>query len=393
MMDLPGLPLYFGETIELLRDTVRSFAADEIAPRATVIDHDYPFPADLWKKLGDLGLHGMTVGEEYGGEALGYLAHIVAMEEVSRASVSLGLSYGMHSNLCVSQLHRNANPAQKAKYLPPLVAGDHVGSLAVSHPGTSRGLVGMELYARKRGGLFVLNGSSLWITNASGRNADTLLVYARTGADAGLEGITAFIIEKSFKGLFFGTTEDKSHTRRANICPVFFKDCEIPEENVLGSVDGGMKVLMGNLGYERAVQCGGLLGSMAACMDALVRVHDHGPFGPVIDGFPFVQSELAQMSATHQACRALVYAIGHACDRAANSYPLRMRADSALLYLAEKATWMAYEAMQTVGSMDYTQGLAIERLWRDAKLYEVSAVNSQIRSNRVGRDSCESIGA
>src|SRR5436309_8465605 len=278
MTPLPGLSFELGETIEMLRDTVRSFAADEIAPRATAIDHDNLFPADLWKKLGDLGLHGMTVSEEYGGTNLGYLAHMVAMEEVSRASASVGLSYGAHSNLCVNQLHRNGSVAQKAKYLPKLVSGEHVGALAMSEPNAGSDVVSMKLRAERKGDRYVLNGSKMWITN--GGDAETLIVYAKTAPVAGPEGITAFILENGFKGLSFGSKLDKLGMRGSNTYPVFFEDCEVPADNVLGGVGNGAKVLMSGLDYERAVLSGGPLGIMAACMDAVLPyVHERTQFG------------------------------------------------------------------------------------------------------------------
>jgi isovaleryl-CoA dehydrogenase len=385
MNHLPGLSFDLGETIEMLRDTVRSFAADEIAPRAAAIDHDNLFPADLWKKLGDLGLHGMTVSEEYGGTDLGYLAHIVAMEEVSRASASVGLSYGAHSNLCVNQLHRNGNAAQKAKYLPPLVAGDHVGALAMSEPNAGSDVVSMKLRAHQRGDRYVLNGSKMWITN--GGDADTMIVYAKTDPEAGPKGITAFIIEKGFKGLSFGNKLDKLGMRGSNTYPVFFEGCEVPEENVLGGVGNGVKVLMSGLDYERAVLSGGPLGIMAACMDVVVPfIHDRKQFGQSIGEFQLMQGKLADMYTTHQACRAYVYAVGQACDRADHARTLRKDAAGAILYSAEKATWMAGEAIQALGGVGYTKEFPVERLWRDAKLYEIGAGTSEIRRMLIGRE-------
>ncbi|MDZ5455880.1 isovaleryl-CoA dehydrogenase [Azohydromonas lata] len=385
MMHLPGLSFDLGETIEMLRDTVRSFAADEIAPRAASIDHDNLFPADLWKKLGDLGLHGMTVSEEWGGTDLGYLAHMVAMEEVSRASASVGLSYGAHSNLCVNQLHRNGNAMQKAKYLPPLVAGDHVGALAMSEPNAGSDVVSMKLRAERKGDRFVLNGSKMWITN--GGDADTMIVYAKTDPEAGPKGITTFIVEKGFKGLSFGNKLDKLGMRGSNTYPVFFEDCEVPEENVLGGLGQGVKVLMSGLDYERAVLSGGPLGIMAACMDAVVPfVHDRKQFGQSIGEFQLMQGKLADMYTTHQACRAYVYAVGQACDRADHARSLRKDAAGAILYAAEKATWMAGEAIQALGGVGYTKEFPVERLWRDAKLYEIGAGTSEIRRMLIGRE-------
>jgi isovaleryl-CoA dehydrogenase len=385
MTQLPGLNFGLGETIDMLRDTVANFAAKEIAPRAAAIDHDNLFPADLWKKLGELGLHGLTVSEEYGGTNLGYLAHIVAMEEVSRASASVGLSYGAHSNLAVNQLHRNGSAAQKERYLPKLVSGEHVGALAMSEPNAGSDVVSMKLRAHKRGERYVLNGSKMWITN--GGDADTLIVYAKTDPEAGPKGITAFIIEKGFKGLSFGHKLDKLGMRGSNTYPVFFEDCEVPEENVLGGVGNGVKVLMSGLDYERAVLSGGPLGIMAACMDAVLPyVHDRKQFGQSIGEFQLMQGKLADLYTTHQACRAYVYAVGRACDSADHARTLRKDAAGAILYSAEKATWMAGEAIQTLGGVGYTKELPVERLWRDAKLYEIGAGTSEIRRMLIGRE-------
>ncbi|MFM0616083.1 isovaleryl-CoA dehydrogenase [Paraburkholderia nemoris] len=385
MVQLSGLTFDLGDTIEMLRDSVRVFAAKEIAPRATQIDHDNVFPADLWKKLGDLGLHGMTVSEEYGGCNLGYLAHMVAMEEVSRASAAVGLSYGAHSNLCVNQLHRNGSPAQKEKYLPKLVAGEHVGALAMSEPNAGSDVVSMKLRADKRGDRYVLNGAKMWITN--GGDADTMVVYAKTEPDADTKGITAFIVEKGFKGLSFGTKLDKLGMRGSNTYPVFFEDCEVPEENVLGSVGSGVKVLMSGLDYERAVLSGGPLGIMAACMDVVLPyVHDRKQFGQGIGEFQLMQGKLADMYTTWQACRAYVYAVGLACDRADHARTLRKDAAGAILYAAEKATWMAGEAIQALGGNGYINEYPTPRLWRDAKLYEIGAGTSEIRRMLIGRE-------
>jgi isovaleryl-CoA dehydrogenase len=385
MPHLPGLAFDLGETIDMLRDTVQQFAADEIAPRAAAIDRDNLFPADLWKKLGALGLHGMTVKEEYGGSDLGYLAHIVAMEEVSRASASVGLSYGAHSNLAVNQLHRNGNEAQKTKYLPKLVSGEHVGALAMSEPNAGSDVVSMKLRAEAKGDRYVLNGSKMWITN--GGDADTMIVYAKTDINAGPSGITAFIIEKGFKGLSFGAKLDKLGMRGSNTWPVFFEDCEVPAENVLGKEGGGVKVLMSGLDYERAVLSGGPLGIMAACMDAVLPfVHERKQFGQSIGEFQLMQGKVADMYSTWSASRAYVYAVGQACDRGDHSRGLRKDAAGAILYSAEKATWMAGEAIQALGGVGYTNEYPVGRLWRDAKLYEIGAGTSEIRRMLIGRE-------
>ncbi|WP_423228708.1 isovaleryl-CoA dehydrogenase [Pseudaquabacterium rugosum] len=382
---MPGLTFDLGDTIDMLRDTVRSFAATEIAPRAARIDHDNLFPVDLWKKLGDLGLHGMTVAEEYGGTQMGYLAHMVAMEEISRASASVGLSYGAHSNLCINQLHRNGTTQQKATYLPKLVSGEHVGALAMSEPGAGSDVVSMRLRADKRGDRYVLNGSKMWITN--GGDADTLIVYAKTSPEAGSKGITAFIVEKGFKGLSFGSKLDKLGMRGSNTYPLFFDDCEVPEENALGGVGHGVKVLMSGLDYERAVLSGGPLGIMAACMDVVLPyVHERKQFGQSIGEFQLMQGKLADLYTTWQACRAYVYAVGQACDRADHARSLRKDAAAAILYAAEKATWMAGEAIQVLGGNGYINEYPTPRLWRDAKLYEIGAGTSEIRRMLIGRE-------
>jgi len=385
MTHLPGLSFDFGETIAMLRSTVQSFAADEIAPRAADIDRDNLFPADLWKKLGSLGLHGMTVSEEYGGSELGYLAHIVAMEEVSRASASVGLSYGAHSNLCVNQLHRNGTAEQKARYLPKLVSGEHVGALAMSEPNAGSDVVSMKLRADRKGDRYVLNGAKMWITN--GGDANTLIVYAKTEVDAGPKGMTAFIVEKGFKGLGFGSKLDKLGMRGSNTYPVFFEDCEVPAENVLGGEGLGVKVLMSGLDYERAVLSGGPLGIMAACMDSVLPyVHDRKQFGQSIGEFQLMQGKLADMYTTWQACRAYVYAVGQECDRGDHARTLRKDAAGAILYSAEKATWMAGEAIQALGGNGYINEYPVGRLWRDAKLYEIGAGTSEIRRMLIGRE-------
>jgi isovaleryl-CoA dehydrogenase len=380
-----GLTFALGETIDMLRDSVHGFAEEQIAPRAAAIDSDNQFPADLWKKLGALGLHGMTVGEDYGGSDMGYLAHIVAMEEVSRASASVGLSYGAHSNLCVNQLHRNGSEAQKRRYLPKLLSGEHVGALAMSEPNAGSDVVSMKLRADLKGDRYLLNGSKMWITN--GGDADTLIVYAKTDIHAGPKGVTAFIIEKGFKGLSFGPKLDKLGMRGSNTYPVFFDDCEVPVDNVLGSEGSGVKVLMSGLDYERAVLSGGPLGIMAACMDVVLPyVHERKQFGQSIGEFQLMQGKLADMYTTWQACRAYVYAVGQACDRGDHSRTLRKDAAGAILYSAEKATWMAGEAIQALGGNGYINDNPTGRLWRDAKLYEIGAGTSEIRRMLIGRE-------
>jgi isovaleryl-CoA dehydrogenase len=384
-MHIPSLDFGHGEIIEMLRDTVRAFAEKEIAPRAAQIDRDNEFPADLWQKFGDLGLLGMTAEEEYGGTAMGYLAHIVAMEEISRASASVGLSYGAHSNLCVNQIRRNGTAAQKAKYLPGLISGTQVGALAMSEPNAGSDVVSMKLKAEKKGDRYVLNGSKMWITN--GGDADTLVVYAKTDLNAGAKGMTAFIVEKGFKGFSHGTHLDKLGMRGSNTFPLFFDDCEVPEENVLGGVGNGAKVLMSGLDYERAVLCGGPLGIMAACMDVVLPyLHEREQFGTPIGEFQLMQGKLADMYSTWQATRAYVYAVGQACDRADHARSLRKDAAGAILYSAEKATWMAGEAIQTLGGVGYTNEYPTGRLWRDAKLYEIGAGTSEIRRMLIGRE-------
>ncbi len=385
MPHLPGLAFDLGETIAMLRDSVQQFADDEIAPRAADIDASNLFPADLWKKLGALGLHGMTVKEEYGGSDLGYLAHIVAMEEVSRASASVGLSYGAHSNLAVNQMHRNGSEAQKKKYLPKLVSGEHVGALAMSEPNAGSDVVSMKLRAEAKGDRYVLNGSKMWITN--GGDADTMIVYAKTDIGGGPKGISAFIVEKGFKGLSFGAKLDKLGMRGSNTWPVFFEDCEVPAENVLGQEGGGVKVLMSGLDYERAVLSGGPLGIMAACMDVVLPfVHERKQFGQSIGEFQLMQGKLADMYTTWSASRAYVYAVGQACDRGDHARSLRKDAAGAILYSAEKATWMAGEAIQALGGVGYTNDYPVGRLWRDAKLYEIGAGTSEIRRMLIGRE-------
>ena len=382
MQAFPGLDFHQGETLDMLRATVQQFAADEIAPRAAEIDRSNQFPADLWRKMGDLGLLGITVEDTYGGTGMGYLAHIIAMEEISRASASVGLSYGAHSNLCVNQIRRNGSDAQKERYLPRLVSGDHVGALAMSESGAGSDVVSMRLRADRQGDRFILNGSKMWITN--GPDADTLVVYAKTDPTAGPRGITALLIEKGMPG--FGTAQklDKLGMRGSNTCELVFQDCAVPIENILGQEGSGVNVLMSGLDYERAVLAGGPLGIMAACLDAVLPyVHERQQFGQPIGEFQLMQGKLADMYTTLTACRAYVYAVGQACDRGETT---RKDAAGAILYAAEKATWLAGEAIQCLGGNGYINDYATGRLWRDAKLYEIGAGTSEIRRMLIGRE-------
>jgi isovaleryl-CoA dehydrogenase len=379
---MPGLNFGLGETADMIRDTVESFAAAEIAPRAEEIDRSNEFPRDLWPRLGELGLLGITVEEEEGGSGLGYLEHVIAMEEVSRASASVGLSYGAHSNLCVNQIRRNGNPEQRKKYLPKLISGENVGALAMSEPGAGSDVVGMRTRAEKKGGRYVLNGSKMWITN--GPDSEVLVVYAKTDADAGSRGITAFLIEKGMAGFSTAQKLDKLGMRGSNTCELVFEDCEVPEENVLGDVGGGVGVLMSGLDYERAVLAAGPLGIMQSCMDIVVPyVHEREQFGRPIGTFQLMQGKLADMYTTMNATRAYVYTVAQACDRGETS---RKDAAGAILYAAEKATWMALEAIQALGGNGYINEFATGRLLRDAKLYEIGAGTSEIRRMLIGRE-------
>ena len=386
MQDFPALDFRHGETIDMLRATVRQFAADEIAPRAADIDRTNTFPMDLWRKMGDLGVLGITVEEEYGGTAMGYLAHIVAMEEISRASASVGLSYGAHSNLCVNQIRRNGSAAQKQKYLPTLVSGEHVGALAMSEPGSGSDVVSMRLRADRAGDDYILNGSKMWITN--GPDAHTLVVYAKTDPQAGPRGITAFIIEKEMPGFSTAQKLDKLGMRGSNTCELVFENCRVPALSVLGGEGNGANVLMSGLDYERAVLAGGPLGIMAACMDAVLPyVHERQQFGQPIGEFQLMQGKIADMYTTMNACRAYVYAVGEALDRGdLAGRSARKDAAGAILYASEKATWMAGEAIQALGGNGYINDYATGRLWRDAKLYEIGAGTSEIRRMLIGRE-------
>ncbi len=386
MQDFPALDFRHGETIDMLRATVRQFAADEIAPRAADIDRTNTFPMDLWRKMGDLGVLGITVEEEYGGTAMGYLAHIVAMEEISRASASIGLSYGAHSNLCVNQIRRNGSAAQKQKYLPTLVSGEHVGALAMSEPGSGSDVVSMRLRADRAGDDYILNGSKMWITN--GPDAHTLVVYAKTDPQAGPRGITAFIIEKGMPGFSTAQKLDKLGMRGSNTCELVFENCRVPALSVLGGEGNGANVLMSGLDYERAVLAGGPLGIMAACMDAVLPyVHERQQFGQPIGEFQLMQGKIADMYTTMNACRAYVYAVGEALDRGdLAGRSARKDAAGAILYASEKATWMAGEAIQALGGNGYINDYATGRLWRDAKLYEIGAGTSEIRRMLIGRE-------
>jgi isovaleryl-CoA dehydrogenase len=367
-----------GESVAMLRDSVRDFAAKEIAPHAAEIDASNQFPPELWRKLGRIGLLGITVEEEYGGTAMGYLAHIVAMEEISRASASIGLSYGAHSNLCVNQIRRNGTAAQKKTYLPKLISGEHVGALAMSEPGAGSDVVGMRLRAERRGDRYVLNGNKMWITN--GPDANVLVIYGKTSD----QGITAFLVEKGMKGFSTAQKLDKLGMRGSNTCELVFRDCEVPAGNVLGQEGAGVKVLMSGLDYERAVLAGGPLGIMAACLDAVLPyVHERKQFGQPIGEFQLMQGKLADMYTTFSACRAYVYAVGQALDRGETT---RKDAAGAILYAAEKATWMAGEAIQALGGMGYINETPTGRLWRDAKLYEIGAGTSEIRRWLIGRE-------
>jgi isovaleryl-CoA dehydrogenase len=382
MINYPTLNFELGETADLLRDTVSGFAAAEIAPRAADIDRDNQFPHDLWKKMGDLGLLGITAEEQYGGAGMSYLEHIVAMEEISRASASVGLSYAAHSNLCVNQISRNGSKEQKEKYLPNLISGDYVGALAMSEAGSGSDVVSMTLRADKQGDKFILNGNKMWITN--GPDADVLVVYAKTDLAAGSRGITAFLIEKGFKGFSTAQKLDKLGMRGSNTCELVFENCEVPEENVMGGVGNGVAVLMSGLDYERAVLTGGPVGIMQACMDSVVPyIHDRKQFGQSIGEFQLIQGKIADMYCGMNASRAYAYAVGKACGNGKN---IRKDAAGAILFVAEKATQMALDAIQILGGNGYINEFPTGRLLRDAKLYEIGAGTSEIRRMLIGRE-------
>jgi isovaleryl-CoA dehydrogenase len=379
---MASLNFDLGDNIDMLRDSVRSFSDDRIAPRAAEIDRTNEFPRDLWPEMGALGLHGITVEEEFGGSGMGYLAHCVAMEEVSRASASVGLSYGAHSNLCINQIKLNGTPEQKRRYLPKLISGEHVGALAMSEPGSGSDVVSMRTRADKKGDRYILNGNKMWITN--GPDAEVLVVYAKTDPSAGPRGITAFLIEKGYKGFSTAQKLDKLGMRGSNTCELVFEDCEVPEENVVNQVGRGVNVLMSGLDYERAVLAAGPLGIMQAALDVVIPyVHERKQFGQAIGEFQLMQGKLADMYVALNACRAYVYAVAKACDRGEVT---RKDAAGCILYSAEKATWMALQAIQCLGGNGYINEYPTGRLLRDAKLYEIGAGTSEIRRWLIGRE-------
>ncbi|MFQ3191799.1 MAG: isovaleryl-CoA dehydrogenase [Paraglaciecola sp.] len=378
----PTLNFGLGEDIDMLRDNVYNFAQGEIAPLAEKADKDNSFPNELWPKLGEMGLLGVTVAEQFGGSDMGYLAHVIAMEEVSRASAGIGLSYGAHSNLCVNQIHKNGSDAQKQTYLPKLVSGEHIGALAMSEPNAGSDVVSMKLRADKRGDVYVLNGSKMWITN--GPDAHTFVVYAKTDVSAGAKGMTAFIVERGTEGFSQAQKLDKLGMRSSNTCELVFQDCEVPAENILGQEGGGAKVLMSGLDYERVVLSGGPLGIMQACMDLVIPyIHDRKQFGQSIGEFQLVQGKVADMYTQMNAARAYVYAVARSCDRGETT---RKDSAGAILYSAELATKMALDAIQLLGGNGYINDFPAGRLLRDAKLYEIGAGTSEIRRMLIGRE-------
>ena len=387
MTDLPGLDFQLGDDVDALRDAVRDFAQSEIAPRAAEIDASDQFPMELWPKMGALGVLGITVGEQYGGANMGYLAHMIAMEEISRASASVGLSYGAHSNLCVNQIKRNGSDAQRAKYLPKLVSGEHVGALAMSEPGAGSDVISMKLKAEHKGDHYLLNGTKMWITN--GPDADTLVVYAKTEPELGARGVTAFLIEKGMHGFSVAQKLDKLGMRGSHTGELLFTNVEVPAANVLGALNGGAKVLMSGLDYERAVLTGGPLGIMQSVMDAVVPyVHDRKQFGQSIGEFQLIQGKLADMYTVLQAGRAFAYTVAKNLDLLGPQHVRQVRKDcaSVILWCAEKATWMAGEGIQVFGGNGYINDYPLGRLWRDAKLYEIGAGTSEIRRMLIGRE-------
>ena len=380
--EMPGFNFDLGETADLLRDSVSAFTFNEITPRAADIEAANDFPQDLWRKFGDIGVLGITVEEKYGGSGMGYLEHVVALEEISRGSAAVGLSYGAHSNLCVNQIRLNGSEEQKLRYLPKLVSGQYVGSLAMSESGAGSDVVGMATRAEKKGDRYIINGSKMWITN--GPDADTLVVYAKTDPDANQRGITAFIIEKGMKGFSTSPKLDKMGMRGSNTCELVFEDCEVPVENVLGSENNGVNVLMSGLDYERAVLAAGPIGIMQACMDVVIPyVHERKQFGKAIGEFQLMQGKLADMYVTMNASKSYVYGVAKACDRGEVT---RKDAAGAILYASEKATWMALEAIQCLGGNGYTNDYPTGRFLRDAKLYEIGAGTSEIRRMLIGRE-------
>jgi isovaleryl-CoA dehydrogenase len=386
-MQTIGLDFGLGEELDALRDAVRAFAQREIAPLAAEADRSDRFPMQLWPKMGELGVLGITVEEEFGGAGLGYLAHMIAMEEVSRASASVGLSYGAHSNLCVNQIRRSGTEAQKLRYLPPLIRGEHVGALAMSEPESGSDVVSMRLAARAAGDAWILNGSKMWITN--GPDADTLVVYARTDPERGAGGITAFLVEKGMPGFSAGRKLDKLGMRGSHTGELVFRDCAVPAANILGQLNGGVRVLMSGLDYERAVLAAGPIGIMQACMDVVTPyIHERRQFGQAIGEFQLIQAKIADMLTSLSACRAYVYAVGRHLDRLGPEHVRAVRKDcaGAILYAAERATWMAGETIQVLGGNGYINDYPAGRLWRDAKLYEIGAGTSEIRRMLIGRE-------